>query len=76
MQLQLAEIVLLVMWSLAGILVSLGCITNHPKLQCRVLFGIENRWGKLMIGVALLGFVVMRLYQWGHSDNPIIYWGL
>lgn len=76
MQLQLAEIILLVMWSLAGFFVALGCITNHPKLQVSSLFSIENRWGKLCIGLVLLAYVIMRVNQWGTSDNPTINWSL
>lgn len=71
---QIAEILLLVMWTLAGFFVSLGCITNNPKLRVQSLFTIENRWGQLCIGLILLAFVIIRVYQWQHSPTPYIIW--
>lgn len=76
MQLQLAEIILMTMWVIAGGFTVIGCITQHPKLQVQSLFGTEARWGKCAIGLALLVFVVARTYQWASSSNPTIYWGL
>lgn len=76
MQLQLAELILLAMWSLAGISIAIGCITLHPKWYVKSLFGTENRWGKLAIAIALMTYVVIRLTQWYTSSNPTIYWGI
>lgn len=76
MQLQLAELILLAMWTLAGITVSIGCITQHPKWYVTSLFGIDNRWGKLAFAMALIAFVVIRMTQWYTSANPTIHWGL
>lgn len=71
---QIAEILLLLMWALAGLFITLGCITNNPKLRVQSLFAIENRWGQLCVSILLLAFVIMRVYQWQSSTNPNIIW--
>lgn len=76
MQLQLAEIILMVMWTLAGACTVFGSITQNPKYYVESLFGIEARWGKCAIGIFLVTFVIARTYQWASSENPTIYWGL
>lgn len=76
MQLQLAELILLAMWSLASITIAIGCITLHPKWYVTSLFGTENRWGKLAIAIALMTYVVLRLTQWYTSAEPTIRWSI
>ncbi len=76
MQLQLAELLLLLMWGTAGLFILISTLTNHPKLWIPSLFAIENRWGKFLIGLTLLGLVFTRVLKWCTSTNPTIYWGL
>lgn len=71
---QPAEILWLIMWVLAGFFITLGCITNNPKMRVNSLFYIENRWGQFTIGIILLVFVIMRVVNWMTSENPTVYW--
>lgn len=73
---QLAELILLVMWTIAGMTIAIGCITLHPKWYVASLLGFEKRWEKLAVSIVLLTFVIVRVYQWQSSLNPSIIWSL
>lgn len=70
----ISELALLLLYGATGFFLTLGIVTGHPKLQVHSIFAIENRWGKLLVGVVLLAFVIMRVVQWLNSPDPYIKW--
>lgn len=56
--------ILVVCWAIAGVWLIVG---EHPRMhQHRIdqIFGVKNRVGKIIIGVALLAFCSHQVYLW------------
>lgn len=62
-------LILCVFWSIAGLWLIVGELPGMVKHRIPMIFGIENRWGKMLVGVGLLGVVGKQIHTWYIDPN-------
>jgi hypothetical protein len=69
---------LTMLWFFVGIWLILGetPLMNHVKID--IIFGIENRWGKILIGTAFLLLVAKQCHDWyidpSDFQHKLLWW--
>jgi hypothetical protein len=55
-------VILMLFWSIAGVWLIVGELPGMTKHRIDMIFGVTNRWGKILIGLVLLAFVAKQAH--------------
>lgn len=71
MTVDIAEVISVVFWMIAGSWLLLGELPLFKSIRIDVLWGIESRWGKVVLGLVILAICSQRLVTWQNADTII-----
>lgn len=72
------SVFLTTLWFFVGVWLILGetPLMSHVKIE--TIFGVENRWGKILMGVAFLLLVVKQCHDWyidpSDFQHKLLWW--